>query len=229
MLQGRYQYRPALPFTAGSEASGVVVEVGSEVRDWKAGDEVVVGMSMGDALASEMTIPASRAIRKPPQLSHAEASALPVGFFTAYHALVHRGSARRGETLLVTGAGGGMGLAAVQLGVKLGLRVIAAASSEAKLDAARKAGAHHCIDYSNLKQLKSLVSGATGGSMANLVFEVVGGGVLRECIRCTASGGRVLVVGFAGGEIPAIPANLILVKGISLVGVRSGQEVRQNS
>lgn len=145
---------------------------------------------------------------------------------SARHALVHRGKIQKGETLLVTGAGGGMGLGAVQLGVKLGCKVIAAASSEEKLRSAKAAGAHYCINYSNLKELKDRVSQITNGAMADVIYEVVGGDVFKECIRCIAGNGRLLVVGFASGTIPTIPANMVLVKGFSVIGVRSGQEVR---
>jgi NADPH2:quinone reductase len=222
---GRYQYKPPLPFTAGSEAAGVVVEVGSECTRFKVGDAVIAGMTNGGSVASEMVVQESLLIPKPPQFSFAEAAGLPVSFFTNWHALVHRGALREGETLLVTGAGGGMGLAAVQLGVQRGAMVIAAASSEAKCAAARAAGAHHTINYSDLAQLKQRVTELTEGRMADVCYEVVGGKVFGECVRCMAGGGRLLVVGFASGSIPTVAANLILVKGFSVVGVRSGQEM----
>jgi NADPH:quinone reductase-like Zn-dependent oxidoreductase len=228
--QGKYQYRPPLPFTVGSEASGVIIEVGSAAAaKWKVGDAVIVGMTNGDSMAEEIVTQSDKAIKKPGHFTHAEAAGLPVGFFTNWHALVHRGKIQKGEFLLVTGAGGGMGLSAVQLGVALGCRVIAAASTEEKLSYAKKAGAHFCINYSNLKELKDKVSAATDGHMADVIYEVVGGDVFTECIRCIAGGGRLLVVGFASGKIPSVPANMILVKGFSVVGVRSGQEVSENS
>lgn len=228
MLQGRYQYKPALPFTVGSEAAGVVTEVGSAVRRWRVGDAVIAGMTSGNSMASQMVVAEHLLIAKPPQYSFAEAAGLPVGFFTTWHALVHRGKMQRGEVLLVTGAGGGMGLSAVQLGVKLGATVIAAASSEAKCRKAREAGAHHTINYSDLSTLKDRVSELTDGRMADVIYEVVGGRVFKECIRCIAGNGRLLVIGFASGEIPSVPANLVLVKGFSLVGVRSGQEMLEH-
>jgi NADPH2:quinone reductase len=225
MLQGRYQLRPALPFTVGSECSGVIIEVGREVTQWSVGDAVIAGMTNGDSMASELVTHQRNAIRKPPQFTHAEAAGLPVGFFTTFHALVHRGKVKRGETLLVTGAGGGMGLSAVQLGVKLGCTVIAAASSDAKCAKAKEAGAHHVINYSTLSSLKDRVAEITDGKFADVIYEVVGGAIFKECIRCIAPNGRLLVIGFASGTIPNVPANMVLVKGFSLVGVRSGQEV----
>jgi NADPH2:quinone reductase len=225
MLQGRYQYKPPLPFTVGSEAAGIVTEVGSDVTRWKVGDAVICGMTSGNAVASQIVVQEALLIRKPPHYTFAEAAGLPVAFFTNWHALVHRGQIKKGEVLLVTGAGGGMGLGAVQLGVQLGAIVIAAASSEAKCAQAKALGAHHTINYSTLSQLKDRVSEITEGRMANVCYEVVGGKVFTECVRCMAGGGRLLVVGFASGTIPSIPANLVLVKGFSLVGVRSGQEM----
>lgn len=228
MLLGRYQYRPPLPFTVGSECSGEIIEVGANVKDWKVGQAVIAGMTMGNAMASEIVVPGDKLIMKPAHFTHSEAAGLPVGFFTTYHALIHRGNVRRGETLLVTGAGGGMGLSAVQLGVKLGMTVIAAASSDEKCSQAKKAGAHHTINYSNLKQLKERVNEITNGKYADVIYEVVGGDVFKECIRCIAPNGRLLVIGFASGSIPTVPVNMVLVKGFSLVGVRSGQEVSNN-
>lgn len=225
MLQGRYQYRPPLPFTVGSECSGVIIEVGSKVSSFRVGDGVIAGMTSGDSMASEIVRRAEMLIKKPPQMTHSEAAGLPVGFFTTYHALVHRGHVKAGEILLVTGAGGGMGLSAVQLGRKLGCTVIAAASSEEKCQQALKAGAHHAINYSNLSDLKTKVSELTSGKFADVIYEVVGGDVFKECIRCIAPNGRLLVIGFASGAIPSVPANMVLVKGFSLVGVRSGQEM----
>jgi len=225
MLIGRYQLRPPLPFTVGSEAAGVVEQVGSDVRRFRVGDAVFTGMSGGNAVASEMVVQEGLLIHKPDQFSFAEAAGLPVAFFTNWHALVHRGELRKGETLLVTGAGGGMGLAAVQMGVQLGATVIAAASSEEKCAAARAAGAHHVVNYSDVKQLKARVSELTAGRMADVCYEVVGGDVFTECVRCLSGGGRLLVVGFASGTIPSVAMNLVLVKGISLIGVRSGQEM----
>jgi len=232
MLQGKYQFKPSLPFTVGSEASGVIIEIGCNVKAFRVGDEVIAGMSNGDAMASEMIVHASRVIRKPRGWKHAEAAAFPVGFFTGYHALVHRGHLKAGEYLLVTGAGGGMGLSCVQLGVWLGAKVIALASTEAKCEAARRAGAHHTIMLSHsspastLQTLKDQVSQITNGRMIDVCYDVVGGkAFMKELIRCMAGNGRLLVVGFASGEIPSIPANLVLVKGFSLVGVRSGHEM----
>lgn len=223
MLVGRYQHKPKLPFTPGSEAAGVVVEVGSNVEHIRVGDEVAMAMA-GGAMAEEMVVEASVCFPKPCNFSFAEAAAYFVGYCTAYHGLVQRGHLKKGETLLVTGAGGGMGSIAVQLGKLLGATVIAAASSEEKLHAAKSLGADHLINYKD-SDLNKEVKDITSGRGADVVYEVCGGEVFEKCARCTAGGGRLLVIGFASGRIPKVAANLPLVKGYSVVGVRAGAEM----
>eukprot|EP01006_Ploeotia_vitrea_P022087 TRINITY_DN5449_c0_g1_i2.p1 TRINITY_DN5449_c0_g1~~TRINITY_DN5449_c0_g1_i2.p1 ORF type:complete len:285 (-),score=28.02 TRINITY_DN5449_c0_g1_i2:15-869(-) len=180
------------------------------------------------AMAEESVVDEHLCTLKPASISHAQAAGLLVGFNTAYHGLVQRGDLKAGETLLVTGAAGGMGLAAVELGKLLGATVIAAASSEEKLQLARQAGASETVNYSNLKDFKDQVMTKTGGRGVDVVYEVVGGEVFTQCTRVMAPLGRLLVVGFASGTIPTIPANIPLIKGFSVVGVRAGAEMRRN-
>jgi NADPH2:quinone reductase len=226
MLVGRYQVTPALPFIPGSEVSGKIIEVATDVKNLKVGDEVVVGMSPS-GMATEMVVSGKICIPKPKALSHAQAAASVVGFMTAYNGLVTRGNLKKGETLLVTGAGGGMGLAAIQLGKLLGAKVIAAASSDDKLDIAKQMGADAVINY-NTESLKDSLAKMTNNQYVDVCYEIVGGEIFDQCTRCMGDQGRLLVIGFASGVIPTVPANLPLVKGYSIVGVRAGESMRRN-
>lgn len=226
MLVGKYQIKPELPFTVGSEASGEIIELGEGVKHLKLGQGVVIGMNVG-ALAEETIVHSNLCIPKPKQLSHVHASAIFVGFATAYNGLVHRGNLKPNETLLVTGAGGGMGAAAVQLGKHLGAKVIAAASSEEKLEVAKKLGADYTINYEK-EDLKEEVGKITNNKFVDVIYEPVGGDVFEKCLRCVGDEGRLLVVGFASGKIPNVPANIPLIKGFSIVGVRSGESMRRH-
>jgi len=225
LLVGKYQMRPSLPFTIGNECSGVITEIGSEVKNVQIGQEVI--MRTGEAMAEEVVAPSQLLVPKPRSMSHAQASGLMVGFMTAYHGLVHRGSLKRGEWLLVTGAAGGMGIAAIQVGKLLGARVIAAVSADDKAQACKQAGADHAINYTT-EDMKERVGQITDGNFADVIYEIVGGEIFNKCVRCIASDGRLLVIGFASGSIPSLPANLALVKGFSLVGVRSGASLALN-
>jgi len=200
-----------------------VIEVGSKVSMYKVGDEVMLGLSP-NAAAEQIIVNERQVLPKPKVWSHAEAAAFPVGFITSYHALVHRGKLAAGEFLLVTGAAGGMGMSCVQLGRKLGAIVIACASSPEKLQQCTAAGAHHVIDYTR-ESLKDSVNEITKGKWVDVCYEVVGGQIFDQCSRLMAPGGRLLVVGFTSGTIPKFPVNLALVKGFSVVGVRSGAEL----
>jgi len=160
-------------------------------------------------------------------VSHIHASAVFVGFATAYNGLVQRGQLKPGETLLVTGAGGGMGAAAVQLGKVLGATVIAAASSQEKLDVAKSLGADHLVNYEK-EDLKDAVGKITNNKFVDVIYEPVGGDIFEKCLKCVGDEGRLLVVGFASGKIPNIPANIPLIKGFSVVGVRSGESMRRH-
>jgi len=176
-------------------------------------------------MSSTMVVPEINCIPKPSHFTDAEASGFFAGFTTAYHGLIQRGKLKKGEVLLVTGAAGGMGSIAIQLGKRIGATIIAAASSDDKLSVAAKLGAHHLINYSQ-KSLNEEVKKITKGKGADVVYELVGGEIFDQCTRITAPEGRLLVVGFAGGSIPKIPANLPLIKGYSVVGVRAGQSFR---
>lgn len=220
IVQGLYQLKPELPFVPGAECAGVVAAVGDNVTNFTAGDEVVA-MGVIGAFAERMVAPVSSLYRKPAALSMAEASGIGMTYFTSYHALKQRAALQPGETLLVLGAGGGVGIAAVELGKVMGAQVIAAASSDEKLGLARQKGADVLLNYSE-QPLKETVKEITGGRGVDVVYDPVGGDYSEAALRCMAWKGRFLVVGFAAGEIPRIPLNLPLLKGCSIVGVYYG-------
>ncbi len=225
VVQGRYQNRPELPFTPGSELSGVVVDVGPGVTEFSRGDLVCGNVSLG-GLQEKLAVRASELVKIPGGVNTTSAAGLLVTYGTSLYALRDRGGLRSGESLLVLGAGGGVGLAAVELGVALGARVVAAASSDEKLDAARMAGAHEVLRYSsdlrdrNLqKELAARFKASTGAKGFDVIYDPVGGDYSEPALRATAWQGRYLVVGFASGQIPSIPLNLPLLKGCQIVGV----------
>jgi len=222
-LVGRYQMKPDIPFTVSTEASGEIIEIGSEISRFKVGDGVIFGLQVG-AMAEEVVISEGFACKKPSSMDHVHASGVFVGFTTAYHGLAQRANIQRGEYLLVTGAGGGMGTAAIQVGKLLGAIVIAAAGSPEKLYVAKKMGADYLVNYST-EDMKEKVSQVTGGRFADVVYDNVGGEIFDKCVRSMAENGRLLVVGFASGTIPKFPINLALVKGFSVVGVRAGAQM----
>ncbi|WP_315786408.1 MULTISPECIES: NADPH:quinone oxidoreductase family protein [unclassified Bradyrhizobium] len=225
MAAGEYQLKPELPFTPGVEAAGAVVELGPDVNGYAVGDRVIVRMRFG-AYAEEAVVAASQLTPLPSPFDYAEGATYLAGHGTAYHALVDRGQLKPGETLLVHGAGGGVGLAAVELGKLLGATVIAAASSEEKLAVARARGADHLILYSR-EPFRDAVKRITAGRGADVVFDPVGGEVFENSVRCIAWGARLLVIGFTGG-IGLARTNLILMKGASVLGVRAGEAVRKD-
>ena len=228
MSQGKYQHRPPLPFVAGMECAGEVVERDAGV-DWPAlGDAVCFGAHAG-AFTEQLVAPASALRPLPRGFSMAEGAAYSVAALTAWVSLVRRGALQRGETLLVHGAGGGTGLAAVQLGRHLGATVIATGSSLHKLQAARAAGADHLLPLrEGAAGLADEVKQLTGGRGADVVFDPVGGDLFDASVHCIAWGGRLLVIGFAGGRIATLPSNLALIKGFSVVGVRAGEYGRRD-
>jgi NADPH2:quinone reductase len=228
MTQGKYQHRPTLPFVAGMECAGEVIETGSGV-DWPTlGDAVCFGAHAG-AFAEELVAPASTLRRLPPDFSMAEGAAYSVTALTAWVSLVRRAALQAGETLLVNGASGGTGLAAVQLGHHLGATVIATGSSAEKLEAARAAGAAHTLVVApGASGLSDAVKALTGCRGADVIFDPVGGDLFDASMHCTAWGGRLLVVGFASGRIANVPSNLPLIKGFSVVGVRAGEYGRRD-
>jgi NADPH2:quinone reductase len=216
VAEGRYQARPPVPFVPGSECAGTVVEVGSRVSGFRVGDDVM-GSGWAGMFAESVILKQDAAWPMPSGLSYAEAATLPVNYLTAWHALVDRGLLRDGETLLVLGAAGGTGYAAVQIGVHLGARVIASASTQEKRALVKAAGAHVVVDSSS-PDWRSLVEAANGGLPIDVVFDPVGGEGTERSFRTLAYGGRHLVVGFPAGT-PALPTNLPLLKSASLVGV----------
>lgn len=219
MLEGKYQFKPDFPFSPGSEFSGVVREVGEGVTDFAPGDEVL-GHAPGGAMRELVTVPTARAYPKPKGLSFEQVAGILTTYGTSYYALVQRAGLKEGETLLVTGAAGGVGVSAVQIGKALGARVIAAASSDEKLEVASQAGADALVNYGN-GELKEAVKSLTGGQGANVIYDPVGGDLFDQCMRCIAWEGRVLVIGFTAG-IPKLPTNLVLLKGCQVVGVFYG-------
>jgi NADPH2:quinone reductase len=224
MTRGLYQERPPLPFVPGLELAGVVDRVGTGVTRFKPGDRVVA--FSGQAMAERVSVPQESVIPMPSTLDFVAASGLCLTYFTSYHALKQRAQLQPGETLLVLGAGGGVGTAAVEIGKVMGARVIAAASSAAKLEVARALGADHLIDYST-HDLRERVKEITGGAGVDVVYDPVGGPYTEPAVRSLAWKGRFLVVGFAAGDIPKLAINLLLLKGASLVGVFWGAFARR--
>ena len=225
MAAGEYQLKPELPFTPGVEAAGEVTEIGEGVTGFTVGDRVIVKMRHG-AYADEAMVSPSQLIPLPSTFDYAEGATFLAAHGTAYHALIDRGQVRPGEVLLVHGAGGGVGLAAVELGKMLGATVIAAASSEEKVGVAQARGADHLVLYPR-EPFRDAVKRITDGRGADVVFDPVGGEILENSLRCIAWGARILIIGFTGG-IGMARTNLLLIKGASLLGVRAGEAVRRD-
>lgn len=225
MCAGEYQLKPELPFIPGMEAAGEIIELGADVANVKLGDRVIVKLRFG-AYAEEVVAAASQLTPAPANFDFAEAATYLAGHGTAWHGLVERGQLQPGEVLLVHGAGGGVGLAAVEVGKYLGATVIAAASSEEKLAVAQQRGADHGILY-GAEPFKDAVKRITDGRGADVVFDPVGGQIFEDSVRCINWGARLLVVGFTGG-IGLARTNLILMKGASVIGVRAGEAVRRD-
>jgi NADPH:quinone reductase len=224
MAAGEYQLKPELPFTPGVEAAGEVTEVNG-TAGVALGDRVIVKMRHG-AYSDEAVVAPPQLTPMPSTFDYAEGATFLAGHGTAYHALIDRGQVRPGEVLLVHGAGGGVGLAAVEMGKMLGATVIAAASSEEKLDAAQARGADHLVLYAR-EPFRDAVKRITNGRGVDVVFDPVGGKIFEESMRCIAWGARLLVIGFTGG-IGLARTNLLLIKGASVLGVRAGEAVRRD-
>jgi NADPH2:quinone reductase len=225
MAAGEYQLKPPLPFTPGVEAAGEVTEVAGDVAGVAAGDRVIVKLRHG-GYADEVVVTPSQLMPLPSSFDYAEGATYLAGHGTAYHALIDRGQLQPGEVLLVHGAGGGVGLAAVEIGKLLGATVIAAASSEEKLAVAQARGADHGVLYGREPFLDA-VKRITDGRGADVVFDPVGGEIFENSLRCIAWGARILVIGFTGG-IGLARTNLLMIKGASVLGVRAGEAVRKN-
>jgi NADPH:quinone reductase len=225
MAAGDYQLKPELPFTPGVEAAGEVTEISDGVVGVVVGDRVILKMRHG-AYVEEAVVTPAQLTQLPPNFDYAEGATFLAAHGTAYHALVDRGRVLPGEVLLVHGAGGGVGLAAVEIGKILGATVIAAASSEQKLAVAKAKGADHLVLYAR-EPFRDAVKRITDGQGADVVFDPVGGEVFENSQRCIAWGARILVIGFTGG-IGLARTNLLLIKGASVLGVRAGEAVRKN-
>ncbi|QUS40731.1 NADPH:quinone oxidoreductase family protein [Tardiphaga alba] len=225
MAAGEYQLKPELPFTPGMEAAGDISEVAGDVTGFKVGDRVIVKLRFG-GYAEEVVVTPSQLTPLPSTFDYAEGATFLAAHGTAHHALVDRGQLRASEVLLVHGAGGGVGLAAVEIGKLLGATVIAAASSQQKLDVAKARGADHGILYS-AGPFKDAVKRITDGRGADVVFDPVGGDIFEQSLRCINWGARLLVIGFTGG-IGVAKTNLVLIKGASVLGVRAGEAARRD-
>jgi NADPH2:quinone reductase len=225
IIQNKYQFKPPLPFSPGSELAGVVKEVGAGVEAFRPGDQVIAWTTYG-AFAEEVKTEATRLVPMPGGMDFPSAAAFLLTYATSEHALRDRGQLQAGETLLVLGAAGGVGLAAVEIGKALGARVIACASSDDKLAVCREHGADAGINYA-AEDLRERIRALTDGRGADVVYDPVGGPYTEPAFRSLAWRGRLLVVGFAAGEIPKLPLNLPLLKGASVVGVFWGDFSRR--
>ena len=225
MAAGEYQLKPELPFTPGMEAAGDISELAGDVTGFKPGDRVIVKLRFG-GYAEEVVVTPSQLTPLPSTFDYTEGATFLAAHGTAHHALVDRGQVRTGEVLLVHGAGGGVGLAAVEMGKLLGATVIAAASSQEKLDVAKARGADHGILY-GVEPFKDAVKRITDGKGADVVFDPVGGDIFEQSLRCINWGARLLVIGFTGG-IGVAKTNLVLIKGASVLGVRAGEAARRD-
>ncbi len=226
IIQDKYQFKPPLPFTPGSEVAGVVTAIGEGVEGLKEGDRVLASPGWG-GFAEQVATPASGAVLIPKAMDFITASAFLMTYGTSHYALQDRAKLAPGETLLVLGAAGGVGLAAVELGKVFGARVIAAASSDDKLAVCTEHGADDVINYAR-DDLKTRTKELTGGQGADVIYDPVGGDLSEAALRATNWGGRFLVIGFAAGPIPKIPLNLVLLKGCDVVGVFWGSFVGRN-
>jgi NADPH2:quinone reductase len=227
-VSGDYQHKPELPFVPGMEGAGAVHAVGAEVKDWRPGDRVIFGVRPGAFAEYVCVTPRNSLMRLPPDWSYAEGAGFRVGAVTAYHALVHRARIRPREVLLVHGASGGVGMAAVQLGKHLGARVIATGGDDARLSVVRERGADLVVNY-RTADFVAVVKGMTDGHGADVVFDPVGGEVLEKSVRAAAYGARLLVVGFTSGGPSKLMSNHILIKDLSVLGVRAGETIRRLS
>jgi len=225
IIENKYQLKPPLPFSPGSELAGVVKAVGEGVTTCKAGDRVMAITGYG-AFAEDVKTEARRALAIPAGMDFATAAAFGLTYATSEFALVDRGALTAGETLLVLGAAGGVGLAAIEIGKILGARVIACASTDDKLAVCREHGADETINYAT-QDLRERIKALTAGNGADVVYDPVGGPYTEPALRSIAWRGRLLVVGFAAGEIPKIPLNLTLLKGCAIVGVFWGDWARR--
>ncbi len=224
MCQGKYQFKPEPPFVPGIDVAGVIVAVGDGVTGFAIGDEIVGGARLG-GFAQFACLPVGGLQAKPKNLTWAQSAAYPAAYLTAYVALVCRANLQAGETLLVHGGAGGVGLAACDLGRHLGANIIATSASLEKRVTLKELGYENVLDASTA--FKDHVKALTNGRGADVIFDPVGGDVFDQSVRCIAFDGRLLSIGFTSGRIPVLPVNMALIKGFSLMGVRAGEYGRQ--
>ncbi|MBV9862180.1 MAG: NADPH:quinone oxidoreductase family protein [Alphaproteobacteria bacterium] len=227
MIAGKYQVKPEFPFTPGLEVAGEVVEIGAKVTPLRVGQRVLAVLRFGGGYTEEIVVDADTVVAIPDAMDFVTAAGFPVAYGTSHFALTHRGHLQRGETLLVLGAAGGVGLTAVEIGKQLGARVIAAAGGPEKLAVAREHGADELIDYTG-ESIRDRVRELTAGQGADVVFDPVGGDAFDQALRAVNWEARMLVIGFAAGRIQAVPANLILVKNVSVIGVVWGAQAARD-
>ncbi|NNF21398.1 MAG: NADPH:quinone oxidoreductase family protein [Saprospiraceae bacterium] len=220
IIQGKYQFRPEPPFVPGSDFSGIISRVGNKVSEYKIGDEVI-GMAKYGGFAKEIAVAPALLTRKPKEMSFKEASCFLYTYSTAYYALKHRAHIKSGHKVVILGASGGVGLAAVELAKYFDAIVIAAASTEEKLEICKQYGADHIINYSK-EDLKIRIKELTNGQGADIILDPIGASYSEAALRAIAWEGHYLVVGFAAGEIPRVPLNLVLLKGCQITGVFLG-------
>jgi NADPH2:quinone reductase len=227
IVQNKYQFKPTLPFIPGSELAGVISAIGEGVTHYKVGDKVIAFAGQG-AFAQQIVVPAQAVMPIPPGMDFDTAAAITLTYGTSHHAIVDRAQLKAGETMLVLGAAGGVGIAAIEIGKALGARVIAAASSDEKLAVCKEHGADVLINYST-EDLREAIKAATDGKGPDVIYDPVGGIYAEPAFRSIAWRGRYLVIGFANGEIPKLPLNLTLLKGASLVGVFWGEFAKRET
>ena len=231
MIQGKYQFKPPMPFAPGGEAAGDVIACGEGVTEFNTGDRVVLSMRYG-GFAEHINVKVAEARLIPQGVDYAKAASYQTAYLTAYVALARRGDLQAGETLLVHGATGGVGMAAVDLGKQLGATVIATGGRDDKLAVVKEKGADYVLNYTqtdgSLGGFKDKVKELTDGRGADVIYDPVGGDVFDESMRCINWGGRILTIGFTSGRWPQAPVNLILIKQIAVIGVRAGEYGRRD-
>ena len=217
IIEGKYQFKPELPFSPGSEIAGEIIEVGEQVENFTKGDRVMAAFSHG-GFAEEVCINYKKLTKIPESMDYIIAASMSLTYGTSSFALFQRADIKKTDTVLIHGSTGGVGITALEISKAVGAKVIATASNEEKLKIAKNYGADYCINYSN-KEFKDEVKEITNGKGADIIYDPVGGSIFEQSLRCIAWNGKLLVIGFASGKIPSAPANLPLLKNSSIVGV----------
>ncbi len=217
IIQGKYQYKPPFPFSPGSEVSGIISEIGENVKSFKVGDKVMAVTGHG-AFAEEICVEENKLTKIPQEMDYITAAGISLTYGTSAYALLQRAIIKKNDTVLIHGSTGGVGITALEISKASGAKVIATASTDEKLKIAKEYGADYCINYKN-KDFKNEVKDITQGKGADIIYDPVGGEVFMQSLRCIAWNGRILVIGFASGNIASAPTNLPLLKNCSIVGV----------